>query len=51
MLTKASTGLLGPSDTVVNNGTRHARRNPFDEPCVMVVMLVGAHHDHVPPTT
>lgn len=33
---------LGPGDTVVQNGTRHAWRNPFDEPCRMVVVLVGA---------
>jgi mannose-6-phosphate isomerase-like protein (cupin superfamily) len=36
---------LGPGDTVVQNGTRHAWRNPFDEPCTMVVVLIGAHHD------
>ena len=35
---------LGPGDTVVQNGTRHAWRNPYDEPCTMVVVLVGAHH-------
>lgn len=33
---------LGPGDTVVQNGTRHAWRNPFDEPCQMVVVLIGA---------
>ena len=33
---------LGPGDTVVQNGTRHAWRNPFSEPCRMVVFLVGA---------
>jgi hypothetical protein len=33
---------LGPGDTVIQNGTRHAWRNPFDEPCQMVVALVGA---------
>ena len=33
---------LGPGDTVVQNGTRHAWRNPFAEPCQMVVVLVGA---------
>jgi mannose-6-phosphate isomerase-like protein (cupin superfamily) len=38
---------LGPGDTVIQNGTRHAWRNPFDEPCRMVVVLVGAHHDAV----
>ncbi len=38
---------LGPGDTVIQNGTRHAWRNPFDEPCVMVVVLVGARHEAV----
>lgn len=33
---------LGPGDTVVQNGTRHAWRNPYDEPCRMVVVLIGA---------
>jgi len=33
---------LGPGDTVVQNGTRHAWRNPFDEPCQMVAVLIGA---------
>ncbi|MDJ0787044.1 MAG: cupin domain-containing protein [Myxococcota bacterium] len=33
---------LGPGDTVVQNGTRHAWRNPYSEPCRMVVFLVGA---------
>jgi mannose-6-phosphate isomerase-like protein (cupin superfamily) len=37
-------------DTVVQNGTRHAWRNRTDEPCTMVVMLVGTHHDRVRPT-
>lgn len=36
---------LGPGDTVIQNGTRHAWRNPYDEPCLMVVVLIGAHHD------
>ncbi len=40
---------LGPGDTVVQNGTRHAWRNPFDVPCVLVVVLVGAQHDRIPP--
>lgn len=38
---------LGPGDTVIQNGTRHAWRNPFDEPCVLVVVLVGAQHDQI----
>lgn len=36
---------VGPGDTVIQNGTRHRWQNPFDEPCRMVVVLVGAHHD------
>jgi len=40
---------LGPGDTVIQNGTRHAWRNPYEEPCVMVVVLVGVHHDQVMP--
>lgn len=32
---------LRTGDTVIQNGTRHAWRNPFDEPCRMVVALVG----------
>lgn len=33
---------LGPGDSVVQNGTRHAWRNPFDEPATLVVVLIGA---------
>jgi len=44
-LDDGATRELGPGDTVIQNGTRHAWRNPFDQPCVMVVALVGAHHD------
>ena len=44
-LDNGATRELGPGDTVIQNGTRHAWRNPFDEPCLMVVALVGAHHD------
>ncbi len=33
---------LGPGDTVVQNGTRHAWRNPFEEPCRRVIFMVGA---------
>lgn len=35
---------LNPGDTVVQNGTRHAWRNPYDVPCLMVVVLIGANH-------
>jgi mannose-6-phosphate isomerase-like protein (cupin superfamily) len=38
---------LGPGDTVVQNGTRHAWRNPYDEPCLVVAVLIGAHHDEM----
>jgi mannose-6-phosphate isomerase-like protein (cupin superfamily) len=40
---------LSAGDTVVQNGTRHAWRNPYDETCVMVAVLVGAHHADVTP--
>lgn len=33
---------LGPGDTVVQNGTRHAWRNKSNEPCQLLVVLVGA---------
>lgn len=46
-LDDGATKELGPGDTVVQNGTRHAWRNPFDVPCVIVVVLVGATHDRV----
>lgn len=39
---------LGPGDTVIQNGTRHAWRNPYNQPCVIVVVLIGAHHDDIP---
>ncbi len=38
---------LAPGDTVIQNGTRHAWHNPFDEPCVMVVAVVGVQNDLV----
>jgi mannose-6-phosphate isomerase-like protein (cupin superfamily) len=34
---------LGPGDTVVQNGTRHAWRNKTNEPCVLLVTLIGAN--------
>jgi mannose-6-phosphate isomerase-like protein (cupin superfamily) len=34
---------LGPGDCVVQNGTRHAWHNRTDQPCVIAVVLVGAH--------
>lgn len=49
-LDDGATRELGPGDTVIQNGTRHAWRNPFDETCVLVVVLVGADHQAVSPT-
>jgi len=46
-LDDGATRELGPGDTVVQNGTRHRWINPYDEPCRLVVVLVGAHHDRV----
>jgi len=46
-LDDGATRELGPGDTVIQNGTRHAWRNPYDEPCVIVFALVGAHHGNV----
>ncbi len=46
-LDDGATRELGPGDTVVQNGTRHAWRNPFDEPAVMAVALIGADHSGV----
>lgn len=46
-LDDGATKELCAGDTVIQNGTRHAWRNPFDEPCLMVVVLVGANHDNV----
>lgn len=46
-LDDGATTELSAGDTVVQNGTRHAWRNPYDEPCLMVGVMVGAHHDAV----
>lgn len=35
--------IMGPGDTVVQNGTRHRWRNPGSEPAVIAVFMVGAH--------
>src|SRR3954470_8182403 len=40
---------LRPAKTVIQNGTRHAWRNRTDATARLVVVLVGAHHDKVPP--
>ena len=35
--------VMGPGDTVVQNGTRHRWRNPGPDPVVIAVFMVGAH--------
>ena len=37
--------MLRPSDTVVQNGTRHRWGNRGTEPAVLAVFTVGAHRD------
>ena len=34
--------LLRPGDSVVQNGTRHRWNNRSDQPCTIVVAIVGA---------
>ena len=46
-LDDGATKELSAGDTVIQNGTRHAWRNPYDEPCLLVVVLIGAHHRSV----
>jgi hypothetical protein len=36
---------LGPGDSVVQNGTRHAWHNRTSEPCTLAVALIGARRD------
>jgi hypothetical protein len=33
---------LGPGDIVIQNGTRHAWRVPYDEPCTVLSISIGA---------
>jgi len=33
---------LGPGDHYVQNGTRHAWRNPWETPCKVAILFVGA---------
>jgi mannose-6-phosphate isomerase-like protein (cupin superfamily) len=44
-LDDGSTAEVGPGDTIVQNGTRHRWRNPFDVPCRMIVFIVGAERE------
>ena len=46
-LDDGATRELGPGDTVSQNGTRHAWRNPYDEPAMMAVVLIAADHSDV----
>ena len=46
-LDDGATRELGPGDTVIQNGTRHAWRNPYDEPAMMAVVLIAADHSDV----
>jgi len=46
-LDDGATRELGPGDTVIQNGTRHAWRNPHDEPAVLVVVLIAADHSGI----
>lgn len=39
---------VGPGDTIIQNGTRHRWSNPYEEPCLMVVVLIGANHEMLP---
>ncbi len=32
---------LGPADIVIQNGTRHAWRNPYDAPCTLHTVSIG----------
>ncbi len=34
---------LRAGDTVIQNGTRHAFRNPAEEPCVLVAFSIGGY--------
>jgi mannose-6-phosphate isomerase-like protein (cupin superfamily) len=47
-LDDGATRAMGPGDVIVQNGTRHRWSNPGDEPAVLAVFIVGAHHDLVP---
>jgi hypothetical protein len=40
-LDNGATAQLGPGDIVIQNGTRHAWRVPFDKPATIFVVLTG----------
>lgn len=37
---------LGAGDVYVQNGTRHSWWNPFDEPCDVMIVMLGADHEN-----
>jgi len=47
-LDDGATRELAAGDMVVPSGTRHAWRNPSDEPCVLVAVLIAADHTGFP---
>lgn len=38
---------LNEGDTLIQNGTNHSWSNPFDAPCQMTSVMIGATHDMV----
>jgi hypothetical protein len=46
-LDDGATVVLGPGDTVVQNGTRHRWTNHGTEPATLAVFIVGAHHERI----
>jgi mannose-6-phosphate isomerase-like protein (cupin superfamily) len=36
---------LRQADCVIQNGTRHAWRNPFSEPCLLAAVMIGAQRE------
>jgi hypothetical protein len=39
---------LGPGDVVIQNGTRHAWRNPYDAPCTLHTVSIGVARNAKP---
>jgi mannose-6-phosphate isomerase-like protein (cupin superfamily) len=46
-LDDGATVTLHPGDTYIQNGTRHRWSNSGDEPAVIAIAIVGAHHSGV----
>ena len=47
-LDDGATKELAAGDTVIQSATRHAWRNPYDEPCMLAVVLIGCDHTAMP---